>query len=163
MKKFINLAFVFVFVFAFYFSSFSHAVQYYNDDMFAASKIELEKNRIKYVQKKLGLDSALSNDFWALYKSYRAKIIVLNERTILLLKNYAEASNTNTITNEKANKFMDEFMLLDERRLMVKSKCKDEFLTKLPAKVVWRFFHIESNLDTMIDNAYIDQVPLVNL
>lgn len=159
MKKIIYIITISVILF----SQNGIAKQNIFEESFTKSKIKLEKNRLKYVEEHLTLTGKLAADFWPIYKDYREKITVLNERAFILLKIYSKDYNNNKISNNKAEVLMNEFMALDSQRLKVKAIYIDEFLHTLPAKVVWRFFHIENNLDTMINNAYINQIPLVNI
>lgn len=137
--------------------------QQYNGVNFKVTRMKLEENRHKFVEKNLMMTKELSDDFWPLYKRYRTNVKIVDEKTISLIKIYAEHYSQDTITNEKAAQLMSEFMALDKRRLTLKDQYIKIFSAKLPEKLVWRFFHIESNLDTMIKNSYISQIPMVNL
>lgn len=159
MKKFIML---FTIVLLSY-SGFSSAQQNNDDENFNVSRLILAKNRIKYIEQNLPMTEELSKLFWPIYKDYQSQVKTINERVIVLIKVYADNYNQDAITNEKASLLMADFMEVDKQRLALKAKYIKIFSAKLPAKLVWRYFHIESNLDTMINNSYISQIPMVNL
>lgn len=140
---------------------FTYAQEHTNSDYFEVSGMKLENKRTKYIKQHLPMKEELSSVFWPLYKKYRNHVKTINERTIALIKIYAESYNQDNVTNEKAALLMAEFLELDKQRLILKVKYIELFSAKFPEKLVWRFFHIESNLDTMIRNAYINQIPIV--
>lgn len=138
------------------------ALSQQSNESFDIDRQELEKNRIAAVKNNLKLTPELSVVFWPIYDDYRSDVQLLDNKSIDLIKQYADYYNKNLISNEIATKLMTEFMQLDQKRLNLKVRYVRIFTNKLPSKIVWRYFHIENNLDTSIKNSYINQIPLVN-
>ena len=131
------------------------------DKEFNEVRQQMEINRKKLIKKEIALDESQAKTFWGLYKEYRKAMTKVDDDALIVTERYAKLHNSNTVTNEKAASLMNQYLELEERRLKMKKKFIKKFSKDLPAKTVWRFFHLEENINTQIKNAYIDQIPLV--
>ncbi|TQV85959.1 hypothetical protein [Aliikangiella coralliicola] len=131
------------------------------NEVLQLDRAKLELKRENFIAKTLMLSTDESKQFWPLYKEYRKAVSNIDTKTIQLLKDYAKSYNNNEVSNEIANRLMSEFLQVDLSRINLKARYMKKFTKKLPAKLVWRYFHAENNLDTMIRYAYISQIPLV--
>ena len=52
-------------------------------------------------------------------------------------------------------------MSLEEKKVVLMKKYKDEMLKALPAKVVARFFQVDSRINKLVDLTVSSEIPLV--
>ncbi|MCW8878225.1 MAG: hypothetical protein OQJ89_09300 [Kangiellaceae bacterium] len=159
MFKFTQIVLVVSLVGLSFFSSLGSAKS--KDKEFNEVRQQMEINRKKLIKKEITLDESQTKTFWGLYKEYRKAMTKVDDDALIVTERYAKLHNSNTVTNEKAASLMNQYLELEERRLKVKKNFIKKFSKALPAKTVWRFFHLEENINTQIKNAYIDQIPLV--
>tara|TARA_B110000196_G_C21136764_1_gene661529 strand:+ start:848 stop:1318 length:471 start_codon:yes stop_codon:yes gene_type:complete len=147
----------------FYLLTINFAYSQSYDKNLDIDRVKLEQNREVFIKKNINLMQPQAVIFWPIYHNYRSEVELINTETILLLKEYARHHRTDSVSQKLAQKFMRAFMSLDQQRLNLKNKYVNLMSEKLPVKLVWRFFHIESNFDASIEYSYIYQIPLVNL
>jgi hypothetical protein len=133
------------------------------DDIFEIDRAKLEIKRRAFVENKLTLSNRQKKHFWSLYEEYRADISKVDDRAIKLTKYYARLKNKNKneISEKQAEKLLEGFLELDRKRVELKQLHAKRLNNFFSTKLVWRFFHIESNLDATINYAYISQIPII--
>lgn len=130
---------------------------------FEIKRSKLEVNRTEHIAKNLTISDELATIFWPLHQEYRDAVKGITEKTLDMIKLYASDYNQDMVSNKKAMHLMTEFLELDRQRIELKALYMKKFTVKLPAKLVWRYFHISNNLDTMVRYSYISQIPIVKL
>jgi hypothetical protein len=84
----------------------------------------------------------------------------VKDRLLKLIFEYADLHNTDSITDRKALKLLDDFLSLQYEMVRVKRSYLKQFKKALPAKKAARFYQIDHRLDT-IDLLRISQnIPL---
>ena len=97
--------------------------------------------------------------FWPLYDDYQAELSKIEDQQIALITMYAE--NYQNLTDEKAQKILDQFLAVDDKALKVSRAHAKKFLKVLPAKHVARYFQVENKLDAIVNYDLARGIPLV--
>lgn len=112
------------------------------------------------VAKTMVLNSEEAALFWPIYKRYEAELKVLGDERLAIITDYAD--NVDTLTDEKAEGLITRAVALEGKEHALKERYLKEFLAVLPAKVVARFYQVESRINTLIDLELSGQIPLVH-
>lgn len=97
--------------------------------------------------------------FWPVYKQYEAEAKVLGDERLAIITDYAD--NIDTLTDEKARDLVTRAVALEGEEHSLKERYLKEFLAVLPAKVVARFFQVDSRINNLIELELSSQIPLV--
>jgi len=127
------------------------AIELYRKD------VRAEKSDI--ISKTMKLDTAQASAFWPVYKAYEAERQALGDQRLAVIQDLAE--HFDTLNDAKAKGLLDRSMAIQEQRVVLEKKYKDEFLKVLPAKTVARFFQVDSRINNLIDLKISSQIPLV--
>jgi len=127
------------------------AIELYRKD------VRAEKSDI--ISKTMKLDTAQASAFWPVYKAYEAERQALGDQRLAVIQHLAEPFET--LNDAKAKGLLDRSMAIQEQRVVLEKKYKDEFLKVLPAKTVARFFQVDSRINNLIDLKISSQIPLV--
>jgi hypothetical protein len=119
--------------------------------------IKAQKKRI--VGANMQLTEEEQKVFWPLYDDYQAELSKIEDQQIALITMYAE--NYQNLTDEKAQKILDQFLAVDDKALKVSRAHAKKFLKVLPAKHVARYFHVENKLDAIVNYDLARGIPLV--
>lgn len=128
------------------------AIELYRKD------VRAEKSDI--IAKTMKLDTAQASAFWPVYKAYEAERQTLGDQRLAVIQDLAE--HFDTLNDAKAKGLLDRSMAIQEQRVVLEKKYKDEFLRVLPAKTVARFFQVDSRVNNLIDLKISSQIPLVD-
>ena len=109
--------------------------------------------------KTLKLDSAQAAAFWPVYKQYEAEAKVLGDERLGIIQDLAE--HFDSLDDAKAKALLDRQMALEDKKLALTKKYKDEMLKVLPAKTVARFFQVDSRLNKLVELTVASEIPLV--
>jgi hypothetical protein len=132
--------------------------------LLAQSQEELTNDVIKAQKKRIvGANMQLTEEeqkvFWPLYGDYQAELSKIEDQQIALITMYAE--NYQNLTDEKAQKILDQFLAVDDKALKVSRAHAKKFLKVLPAKHVARYFQVENKLDAIVNYDLARGIPLV--
>lgn len=125
------------------------------------TRTALLDNRKAVVTENMQLTAAESKAFWPLYNEYRSARNKVGDRTLKLIRTYAEHYNQNTMTDEIASTLMREWLSIENAELKLKKKYVKKFERVLPPKKLVRYFQIENKLDAMVDAQLAAEIPLV--
>jgi hypothetical protein len=109
--------------------------------------------------KTMELDSKQAAAFWPVYKQYEAEAQTLGDERLGIIQDLAE--HFDTLDDAKAKALLDRQMALEEKKLALRKKYKDEMLKVLPAKTVARFFQVDSRLNKLVELTVASEIPLV--
>ena len=107
----------------------------------------------------MGFTESESKAFWPVYDQFQQLKQKLNERTIKVLTDYMDGYET--LTNEKAEALLKEYLAIEKERADLKSAFLPKFTKILPAKKVARYYQIENKLEAMVKYEFAKEVPLV--
>jgi hypothetical protein len=119
--------------------------------------VRAEKSDI--IAKTMALDAAQAASFWPVYKAYEAERQALGDQRLAVIVDLAE--HFDTLNDAKAKGLLERSFAIEDQRLALEKKYKDDFLKVLPAKTVARFFQVESRLNNLINLKISSEIPLV--
>jgi hypothetical protein len=109
--------------------------------------------------KNMKLDATQAATFWPLYKQYEAERKAIGDDRVAVIQDLAE--HFDSLNDAKAQGLLERSFAIEDKRVALQRKYKDEMLKVLPAKTVARFFQIDSRLNHLIDLGIASQIPLV--
>jgi hypothetical protein len=130
----------------------------WNDIQTLRSDIQADRQAV--VAENLGLSDTEAPAFWPVYREYRGELDKLGDRTVKLIGNYA--AKYDTMTDEDANAFFDEWLSIEKARADVRNKYVKQIRKVLPGKKAARYFQIENKLDALVNIGLASQIPLVD-
>ena len=109
--------------------------------------------------KTMQLDATQAAAFWPIYKQYEAEAQVLGDERLGIIQDLAE--HFDSLDDAKAKALLDRQLALEDKKLALTKKYKDEMLKVLPAKTVARFFQVDSRLNKLVELTVASEIPLV--
>ena len=105
------------------------------------------------------LDASQAATFWPLYKQYEAERQAVGDDRVAVIQDFAE--HYDSMNDAKARGLLERSFGIEDKRMAVEKKYKDEMLKVLPGKLVARFFQVDRRLNNLIDLKLSSQIPLV--
>ena len=96
--------------------------------------------------------------FWPLYDEYEKRMDRIEDRHIKEVKDYVD--NYDSLTDDAANKKLDEVLAIQQARLDVQREFVPKFRGVMSPIKVTRFFQIDSKLRAMVQCDIAQKVPL---
>jgi hypothetical protein len=122
-------------------------------------KLKADKKLI--VTKYMELTESEAKQFWPVYEEYQKDLQKLNERLGSLLQSYATEYRSNSLSDEKAKKLLDEWLALDKDEANHRKSYAGKVLKVLPAKKGARYLQIENEFRMLLKYDLAATVPLV--
>jgi hypothetical protein len=131
-----------------------------------ADNMQILRDKIRADKKLLVADNmelteSEAKGFWPVYEAYQKDLETLNNRTGALIKSYADAWNTKSMTNEKAKKLTSDFLALQADEVKQMQSYVPKLEKVLPATKVARYLQIENKIRTIIKYELAGEIPLV--
>ncbi len=120
-------------------------------------KIRADKKLL--VSEEMELTEKEANTFWPVYERYQKDLQKVNDRTLALIKEYAE--HYITMTDAVAKKLLDDMLKIEADRQNLKKSYLPNFQKVLPAKKVARYYQIENKIEAVVKYALAKAIPLV--
>lgn len=130
-----------------------------------ATDMEILRQKLKadkklVVAQAMQLTDAEAPGFWPVYEVYQADLGQLNARLGQLIKSYADAYRTDTLTNDKAQALADEAVKIEQAEVDMKRA----YLPKLSAVVsmvkVARYLQVENKIRAVLKYDLAGAIPL---
>ena len=86
---------------------------------------------------------------------------ILGDRTVGMIRSYAESFNADSMTDAKAEGLIKEYFSIEESTLKLQKRWWKKFTKILPARKAARYYQLENKLDAVIDIELADQIPLI--
>ena len=122
-------------------------------------KLKADKKLI--VAKYMELTESEAQKFWPVFEQYQNDLDKLNQRLGNLLQSYAADYRNKSLTDEKAQKLLDEWIALDKDEAKHRRSYAPKVLQVLPAKKAARYLQIENEYRILIRYDLAATVPLV--
>ena len=122
-------------------------------------KVKADKKLL--VANNMGLTESEAKDFWPVYEEYQRDLVAINQRIIKLIESYAADYRADTLTDEKAQKLIDELVAIEQAEAGLKTSYVPRLSKVLPAKKVARYIQIENKIRAMVKYELAGGVPLV--
>jgi hypothetical protein len=130
-----------------------------------ASDMEILRQKLKadkklVVAQAMQLSDAEAAGFWPVYDAYQNDLGQLNARLVQLIKSYAEAYRTDTLTDDKAQALTDEALKIEQAEVDMKRA----YLPKLSAVVspvkAARYLQVENKIRAVLKFDLATEIPL---
>ena len=122
---------------------------------------ELKADKKLIVAKYMELTESEAKTFWPVYEEYQKDLQKLNERLRSLLQSYATEYQSNSLSDDKAKKLLDEWIALDKDEASHRKTYAAKVLKVLPAKKAARYLQIENEARVLVKYDLAKTVPLV--
>ena len=122
-------------------------------------KIRADKKLL--VAENMSLTEAEAQKFWPVYEAYQKDLAASNERLVKTVKEYAEAYNNRSITDEKARQLTDAILSIDQAEVDRNKTYLPKLRAAVPDVKVARYLQIERKIRSLIWYDLSRQVPLV--
>ena len=122
---------------------------------------ELKADKKLIVAKYMELTESEAKTFWPVYEEYQKDLQKLNERLRSLLQSYATEYQSNSLSDDKAKKLLDEWIALDKDEAGHRKIYAAKVLKVLPAKKAARYVQIENEFRVLLKYHLAATVPLV--
>jgi hypothetical protein len=120
---------------------------------------DVRADKADIVSKTMKLDASQAAAFWPVYKAYEAELQALGDQRLFVIQDLAD--HFETLNDANAKGLLERSLAIEEQRVALQKKYKDEFLKVLPAKTVARFFQVDSRLNNLVNLQVSSQIPLV--
>jgi hypothetical protein len=120
-------------------------------------KIKADKKLL--VAENMQLTEAEAKKFWPVYDQYQNELFILRMRSMKLIENYAERSES--MTNDSAKKLLDEYLTIERLRQKVRGTYLPKFRKVIPETKVARYYQIENKINAVVNYELAKQIPLV--
>ena len=138
--------------------STSVAAQTAMDDQIALARQSAHTDRQVIIMGNMQFNSDESAAFWPAWKQYRAAMSANGDRTLALIKDFAD--NYESMTDMKANELLTDSFSINMQDLVIKQQFAQQIGKFLPAQKVMRIIQIENKLDAAIDMQLAAEIPL---
>ena len=111
------------------------------------------------VARAVALTDEESQQFWPLYRAYRLEVSSLDDKTVALIRDYAD--NYSALTPDKAKELTETWFDIEKQRLAAKQKYLKKYEKVLPGLKLARVMQVENRLDLLVQLRLSSNVPLV--
>ena len=122
---------------------------------------KLRADKKLLVAQNMALTEAEAQKFWPVYEAYQKDLGASTEKLIKTVKEYADAYNAKSITDEKARQLTDAILTLDQEEVDRNKSYLPKLRAAVPDVKVARYLQIERKIRSVIWYDLAQQVPLV--
>ena len=122
-------------------------------------KIKADKKLL--VATNMELTESEAKAFWPVYEEYQKDLNGIYQRIGKLIESYAADYQTNTLTDEKAQKLIKELVAIDKTDGGLQASYVPKLSKVLPAKKVARYLQIENKIRAALKYELAANIPLV--
>ena len=131
-----------------------------------ASNLEIIHDKLKadkklIVSKYMELTESEAKKFWPVYEEYQGDLQKTNQRLRALLESYASDYKGKSMTDDKAKKLLDEWIVIEQEEGKRRSSFAPKVLQALPVKKAARYLQIENEYRTLLRYELATTVPLI--
>jgi len=121
-------------------------------------KLAADKRAI--VGQYMDLSDAEAKAFWPVYDQYQADLGKIQQRMVALLESYAADYNAKSLTDEKAQKLLADWIAIDQDEIKHRKEYAPQILKVLPAPKAARYLQIENEYRAVVRYDLATTVPL---
>jgi len=130
-----------------------------------ASNMELVRDAIRaqkklFIAENMQMSETDAKSFWPVYEEYQGQMKTVNDRSIKLIENYAD--NYLAMTDEIADKIMDEYLAIEQERVKQQKNYFPKFRKVLTARQAARYFQLENKIQAVAEFDLASQIPLID-
>lgn len=128
------------------------------DEQIALARQSAHTDRKVIIMGNMTFTADESEQFWPKWKEYRAAVAANGDRTLALIKDFAD--NYESMTDQKASELLMDSFSIQMQDLVIKQNFAKELTTFMPATRVMRVIQIENKLDAAINLQLASEIPL---
>jgi SHS2 domain-containing protein len=122
-------------------------------------KSDLKTQKVAVITEAMAMTDAQSAVFWPLYRKYDAELMILNDKRLAVIKDFA--ANFETMTPAKADELTNKSFGFFEDRLKIQRKFYKELAKAMDPVLASKFMQVERSINTVFDFQIMSQIPLV--
>ena len=122
----------------------------------------LQVGRIEIIKDELRFTEEEAAAFWPAYEEYQSDLMEVRNRYADLLTTYSDLYRAGTVSEEFAERMVDDYLDIEDDLLKIKRKHLDTFREALPARKVTRFYQLENKIDADLEARLALVVPLID-
>ena len=131
-----------------------------------ANNLEIVHEKLKadkklMVTKYMDLTTSEAKKFWPVYEAYQQDLQQINQRLLHLLQSYAADYRNQSLTDEKAQKLLDEWIAIENDDAKRRASYLPKVMKVLPPKKAARYLQIENEYRILIKYDLAATVPLM--
>src|SRR5215471_18647289 len=135
-----------------------------NEEMNIRAYIELLRSdarasKTQVISEVMALDAAQAAKFWPIYKDFETEYTGIGDKTIALVKDYAD--HYVDMTDEAADRLANEALSIEQQRTALKKKYYDRFKAGVGALTAARFLQVENQVERIIDLQVAARLPVI--
>ena len=130
-----------------------------NNMQILREKIKADKKLV--VATNMQLTESEAKGFWPIYEAYQKDLGAMNKRIGAVVNDYAKIWNTESMTNEKAEKLTKESLAIQADEVKMMKTCATKLSKVLPATKVARYLQIENKIRAIVRYELAGSIPLV--
>lgn len=124
-----------------------------------AEKIKADKKLV--VAANMQLTENEAKGFWPVYDAYQKDLRKLNQRLARVIKNYADAYNKGSVSDQTAKKLINEAISIEDSEVKLKRSYLPKLEKVLPGMKVARYIQVENKIRALIRYELAANIPLV--
>ena len=128
-----------------------------DESMELKKKIMFDQKRL-VVMENMEFTEEEGKAFWPVYEQHQDELFKINQRGAKLIIAYASVYQT--MTDDQANKIIDEYYDIQDERLVVMKKMAADVGKVLPGKKAFRYMQVESKLNAIARFEIAKEIPL---
>ena len=128
------------------------------DEQIALARQSAHTDRKVLIMGNVNFNSDESAEFWPAWKEYRAAASANGDRTLNLIKNFAE--HFDDMTDQKANELLVDSFSINMQDVVIKQNFAKKINVFLPTTKVMRIIQIENKLDAAVQMKLAAEIPL---
>jgi len=121
----------------------------------------IQTERKMLIVENLTLTDEEAQKFWPVYDKYAAEMKAAGDLRVKVIKDYALAYNSNSVTDADSKEMLDEMFKFWEKSLSVREDYRKKFRKILGDTKTARFYQLESKLDAITNMELAREIPLV--
>jgi hypothetical protein len=131
-----------------------------------ADNMEILRDKLKADKKLLvaanmELTESEAKAFWPVYEEYQKDLTAIHKRIGKLIDSYAADYRAKSLTDEKAQKLIDELVAIEQADGALQASYVPELSKVLPAKKVARYLQIENKIRAALKYELASNIPVV--
>jgi len=134
----------------------------YCEEKASSSDVELLRSDIRtqkmaLISERMHLTNQEADVFWPLYRRYDVELASINDRKMLLLKDYL--SHYSTLTEAQTKELAEELIDVDQSTVDLRKRFFGEMQKALTAKTAARWLQLERRLQVFLDAQLAKDIP----
>ena len=129
-----------------------------SSDTMQALRDKLKADKKLVVAEAMQLSQTESAAFWPVYESYQKDLTALNQRTMKMIKDYADGYGS--MTDPIAKGLVDSFLKIEKDRIALMQTYTPKFRKVLPEIKVARYWQVENKIRAVVNYELAYEIPL---